>query len=176
MFGFFMSLFSCVGSTQTSDDGHFSLMKSCTFCHVSKPNGFRIVWEDDTFCAFIDHKPAAEHHLLIIPKIHITSVRSLTKKDTIMVQSMERIGHDILDGLSVSPSARRMGFHIPPFNSVDHLHLHVHGLPYASPFREAKYMISKDSHGNEKGYGWFAEVGQVIRILEKGGRVRVSPC
>ena len=73
-----------------------SKQRSCIFCHVSPENGFKVVWEvrsnqircggicsstlklllhwcgqDETFIAFQDHKPAAQHHLLIIPRSHI---------------------------------------------------------------------------------------------------------
>jgi hypothetical protein len=68
-----------------------------------------------------------------------------------------------------------MGFHISPFNTVDHLHLHVHGLPYKG-MRQAKYPIATGRSPHQKGLSWFAEVGQAIRILENGGRVRVIPC
>lgn len=70
----------------------------------------------------------------------------------------------------------RLGFHIPPYNSVDHLHLHAHGLPYKSPWRRAKYPFAPGQKGKEKGFSWFVEVEQAIRILESGRSVGVMPC
>ena len=62
----------------------------CLFCDVSRAKGFNIVWEvsihviyrrylaslmhrrqDESFAVFTDRDPAAAHHLLVIPKIHI---------------------------------------------------------------------------------------------------------
>ncbi|RDB25869.1 Bifunctional adenosine 5'-phosphosulfate phosphorylase/adenylylsulfatase HINT4 [Hypsizygus marmoreus] len=175
--------------TQTSSEP-----KSCIFCHVSAENGFKVMWEDESFIAFHDYRPAAQQHLQIIPRSHIgeyagtcpsgkestevssASIKHLTKSNVALLKSMEAIGHDLLDELDVSPSMRRMGFHIPPFNSVDHLHLHVHGLPYKSFAKRAKYPAVRGHGSCQKGFSWFVEVGQAIRILENGGRVGVLPC
>lgn len=70
----------------------------------------------------------------------------------------------------------RMGFHIPPFNSVNHLHLHVQALPYLSRLRQLKYPVAKGFGTFDKGLSWFSEVGQTIRILEKGSSVGTFPC
>ncbi|KAJ7146754.1 HIT-like domain-containing protein [Mycena epipterygia] len=113
-------------------------MTPCQFCNVSATNGFNIIWEDEVFVAFRDRRPASEYHIQLIPKRHIASVKSLQKKDAELVRTMKIIGEKLLDDLGLLPSMRVMGFHIPPFNSVDHLHLHVQGLPYM-PLRRAKY-------------------------------------
>lgn len=89
---------------------------------------------------------------------------------------MAEIGTRMLDDLSVPPELRKLGFHIPPFNSVNHLHLHTQALPYKSRLRGAKYPIAHGVKGKEKGFSWFVEVGQAIRILERGGKVEVWPC
>ncbi|KAF8151248.1 HIT-like protein [Mycena galopus ATCC 62051] len=150
-------------------------MKRCPFCDVSSKNGFNVVYEDELFVAFLDRKPAAEHHIQLVPKRHITSVKSLRKQDAELVRSMKAIGDKLLDGLGILQSKRVMGFHIHPFNSVNHLHLHVQGLPY-KPMRQVKYPISSGFGPFQKGFGWFVEPEQAARSLEKGRHVSVLPC
>jgi len=172
---------NCLRPTKTPSDGGLetavtSKQVNCVFCEVSPEKGFKVIWEDSSFIAFKDHKPAAQHHIQVIPRNHIRSIKSLTKSDVELVKSMEDIGHKILDGLSTPRSMHRMGFHIPPFNSINHLHLHVQALPYTSLNRSAKYLVAKGNGSRQKGFSWFVEVGQVIGILEQGNRVTVFPC
>ena len=111
----------------------------------------------------------------------------------VTVKSMEEIGHAVLDKLDVPLSERRsnlslttlehvlidtvrLGFHIPPFNSVDHLHLHLHALPYTTNILALKYPFKPGYYGYSKGLTWFVEVQQAIQILERGNRVGVLPC
>ncbi|KAK0204371.1 HIT-like domain-containing protein [Desarmillaria ectypa] len=158
---------------QQADKAH---VKSCVFCNVSKENGFSILWEDDKFIAFYDRDPACRHHVQLIPKAHIRSVKSLTKDDAQLVRDMAAIGMNILGKLNVTKDMRKMGFHIPPFNSVSHLHLHIQGLPYKTFLRAAKYSVARGGKRHDKGFSYFVEVEQVIRILEKGSRISISPC
>lgn len=69
-----------------------------------------------------------------------------------------------------------LGFHIPPFNSVQHLHLHAHGLPYRSLIRRWKYIVALGAGHHDKGFSWFVDVTQTVRILERGQRITVLPC
>ncbi|KAI0259091.1 HIT-like protein [Gloeopeniophorella convolvens] len=151
-------------------------VKDCVFCDVSRENGFAIVYEDEEFVVFKDRRPAALHHLLVIPRRHIGSVKALSKEDLPLVQDMERMGHARLDDLKVPVDSRRLGFHIPPFNSINHLHLHVLGLPFRNWYIGGKYPLRDGSNGRTKGWTWFVEVSQVRRILGEGGAVKVKSC
>ncbi|RDX57435.1 HIT-like protein [Lentinus brumalis] len=148
----------------------------CIFCGASKENGFNVVWENDRYTVFTDINPSAQHHLQIIPKRHIESVKSLRQADAAMIREMIEIGHRVLDDMDVPPNLRRLGFHIPPYISVPHLHMHVQALPYRSFLRRLKYPIVYGRKGQEKGFSWFADAEQAARILEKDVRVGIMPC
>ncbi|KZT29785.1 HIT-like protein [Neolentinus lepideus HHB14362 ss-1] len=148
----------------------------CVFCRVSLENGFDVVWEDGDFTVFRDYNPSAVHHLQVIPKKHIESVKVLQKSDVELVKTMGEIGHRILDSLDVPISLRRLGFHIPPYNSIGHLHLHVQALPYKSTARKWKYPVAAGRRIHSKGFSWFVTCEQTINILDRGGRVNVFPC
>ncbi|KAH9850307.1 HIT-like protein [Lenzites betulinus] len=150
--------------------------RACIFCDVSKENGFNIVWENEKYTVFTDINPSSQHHLQIVPKTHIDSVKSLDATNVRLVQEMLEIGHKVLDSLDVPPKRRRLGFHIPPYISVTHLHMHAQALPYRSLMSRLRYPIFRGRKGQDKGFSWFVEAEQAIRILEKGSRIRLLPC
>ncbi|PWN49336.1 HIT-like protein [Violaceomyces palustris] len=161
---------------------------NCIFCNVT-PEKFNVVLEDEEFIAFKDRSPASLHHLLVIPRIHIDNVNSLTRKDVALLKGMHAFGERALDLISSEPAdgrgkqdgQRRFGFHIPPFRSVEHLHLHSQALPYKSWIRSMKYRVVEPNsdaraRGYHKGWTWFVEVGQACDILKDGGRIKVGAC
>lgn len=71
----------------------------------------------------------------------------------------------------------KMGFHIPPFSSVHHLHLHVLVEPY-NLRGKLKYPLSRSSRGTSKGVdqvgkgiSWFVGIDQAVGILQRGGTI-----
>ncbi|QRV74763.1 scavenger mRNA-decapping enzyme DcpS [Ceratobasidium sp. AG-Ba] len=174
-------MFDCTRgqNIQLKDDVHgpVSALKSCAFCDVTRERGFNIVFENDELVVFRDRNPAAQHHLLVITRQHIRSIKSLTNSDIPLLNRMHDAGSQVLDDLGVSKDHQRFGFHIPPFNSVNHIHLHAQGLPYLNVYREKKYRSANSRWlGKTKGFSWFVEYNQCVQILESGGRVGVFPC
>ncbi|KAI0368631.1 HIT-like protein [Pilatotrama ljubarskyi] len=157
-------------------EAHLSPHCGCIFCGVSKENGFNVVWENEHYAVFTDINPSCQHHLQIVPKKHIESVKSLGVSDVGMVQEMIEIAHEVLDSLDIPPHLRRLGFHIPPYISVPHLHMHVQALPYRSFLRRLKYPVVRGRQGQDKGFSWFVEAEQAVRLLEKGVQIRIKPC
>ncbi|KAI8837551.1 HIT-like domain-containing protein [Chytridium lagenaria] len=125
----------------------------------------RIVYRDDEIVAFADINPAAKVHLLVIPKTHIDSVLNLTHASIPLLNRMRQIGHDLLIDPEFSHS-HRLGFHVPPFTSVPHLHLHVIGLPFKNWVRSLKYPEDKPVKRGYRFVKWFVGVDTLIQSLE----------
>lgn len=112
-----------------------------TFHYSSNPTAFgkilrgelktRVLAETEHLLAFEDRAPAADFHGLVIPKRHVRSVFDLRPGEPASLELVRDL-HAAARALLArhSPDAYDTGdyvvcFHVPPFYSVDHLHLHV---------------------------------------------------
>jgi diadenosine tetraphosphate (Ap4A) HIT family hydrolase len=87
--------------------------------------------------SFVPLHGVSPYHLLVAPKHHIQNVESLkTLKDVEMLKEMIQFGKQALkeiDG-NMNVDAAQFCFHVPPYNSIDHLHLHAVGNPQSLSF------------------------------------------
>lgn len=109
----------------------------CEFCDKLKQctrNDSELLYEDSDFFAFYDiDRATAREHILVCPKEHIETATDITQKDALV--RMQEIGTDVLDQLCESKGLQnnyRFGFHLRPFNSINHVHLHGFVLPFSS--------------------------------------------
>ncbi|TRM64671.1 HIT-like domain-containing protein [Schizophyllum amplum] len=163
-------------SDATNEPSHPS---RCVFCNVTSENGFNIVAQNDKLIAFHDRNPACKVHILIISKDHHRSIKTLRREHIPLLTEMKVFAYDLLKSFGVQLDILKswnLGFHIPPFNSINHLHLHVQALPYASALRRFKYRIAEGRGTHFKGLSWFVTLEQATSILEQDGRVGVLPC
>ncbi|KAI8891115.1 HIT-like protein [Backusella circina FSU 941] len=136
--------------------------KPCIFCNIEENVGSRKVLETDELVAFHDRSPSAKMHLLIVPKEHIRTVKDLDAPDVPLLEKMIDLGRKLLTEQGYNPddsSQVRLGFHVPPFNSVNHLHMHVIGLPFKNKLIGYKYHI---------GYPWYTDANKVLMRLKEG--------
>jgi hypothetical protein len=82
----------------------------------------------------------------VCPKAHVGTVSDLRQgeEDHALVVDMLTLGRSLLEK-DVAPGTQMQytyGFHVPPFNSVDHLHLHCLTLPFSPTWKRLKYTES----------------------------------
>jgi diadenosine tetraphosphate (Ap4A) HIT family hydrolase len=100
----------------------------CLFCRINarKESG-TIVYEDDSFVVFKTIQPATHLHLLVTPREHIMNIRSLRGAEGAdLIKKMVNVGKIALGEYA---DDSQFCFHVPPINSVDHLHLHTIASP-----------------------------------------------
>mmetsp|Transcript_30589 Transcript_30589/g.34894 ORF Transcript_30589/g.34894 Transcript_30589/m.34894 type:complete len:192 (+) Transcript_30589:212-787(+) len=87
-----------------------------------------VLQETESVLALQDKYPNAPLHALVIPKKCIKTIRDLKEEDLKLLEEMHDTALEVLR--SKSPLAYKekdyvLCYHLPPFNSVDHLHLHI---------------------------------------------------
>ncbi|KAG8459280.1 hypothetical protein KFE25_014125 [Diacronema lutheri] len=110
--------------------------------------GYDGYWEDEVVMVFVPDKPCAAEHLLVVPRDNaLRNVRSLTPahapllehmREVARVQLLARVGR--ADSPAHGDGRFEYSYHVPPFNSIDHLHLHAFALPFDSLARRFKYL------------------------------------
>ncbi|KAH7514167.1 hypothetical protein FEM48_Zijuj11G0059900 [Ziziphus jujuba var. spinosa] len=119
------------------------LQSDCIFCKIaSKSTSTTLLYSDEKIVAFQDINPAADRHYLVIPVEHIPTVRDIQKRseDYTLVNHMLEVGQMLLRRDAPQSLQYRFGFHQPPFNSVNHLHLHCLALPYTPRWKHLKFL------------------------------------
>ncbi|XP_028134848.2 adenosine 5'-monophosphoramidase HINT3 [Diabrotica virgifera virgifera] len=134
---------------------------NCIFCKIIAGDApADILFQNEELVVFRDIKPESKHHFLVVPKKHILNVNSLqTNEDRLLVERMLEIGKKILAEHNGDLDDVRIGFHCPPFNSINHLHLHV-----ISPASEMGFIKRQVFRPNT---WWFQSVDDTLLRLSK---------
>ncbi|XP_071399838.1 adenosine 5'-monophosphoramidase HINT3-like [Centroberyx affinis] len=151
---------------ETRDGSQSSGDEDCLFCKMANnQTDAEILLSDNELVCFRDSKPGARHHYLVIPRTHVGNCKTLQKDHIPLVEQMEEMGRRILEKNKVSNlDDIRMGFHLPPFSSVPHLHLHV--LAPASQMNTR----SLTRYGPQS--YWFITVDKVLQQLRTHSKVK----
>ncbi len=97
-------------------------MDDCIFCKIIKKEiPAYIVWEDERFLVFLDVRPIAPGHLLIIPKEHIESIFDLPKN---LYEGIFNTAKALSAPLQEAMGSKKVGMFIEGFG-VPHTHLHL---------------------------------------------------
>ncbi|KAF6140403.1 hypothetical protein GIB67_013172 [Kingdonia uniflora] len=116
---------------------------ACLFCEIARSStSTPLLHTDDKVVAFQDINPSAFRHYLVIPVSHISTVKDLRRRmeDYDLANHMLNVGKSLLYKDAPNSKQYRFGFHKPPFNSVNHLHLHCFALPFIPRWKHVKYM------------------------------------
>ncbi|KAG0198341.1 hypothetical protein BGX28_008236 [Mortierella sp. GBA30] len=82
--------------------------KPCKFCDIATGStGDQIVYQDEEMVAFYDIRPAAQTHILIIPRKHIVSVQTVDMSDYQLLLKFKAKAHDLLRQHGHEPETSR---------------------------------------------------------------------
>lgn len=98
---------------------------SCVFCDVVGGElAAEVVFEDDAFLAFLDHRPVQKGHILMVPREHLVTLLDLPPDlHGRFVANAQRLAAAVVDGLGAQGSFVAVNNVVS--QSVPHLHLHV---------------------------------------------------
>ncbi|XP_043677935.1 histidine triad nucleotide-binding protein 3 [Vespula pensylvanica] len=98
----------------------------CIFCKIIKNESpSEKIYEDEYVTCIKDINPASDHHYLILPNKHINTAKDLQPADIKLYDKIVACVQLVMQKQGFDMNSTRTGFHWPPFNTVNHLHLHL---------------------------------------------------
>ncbi|PXW17362.1 histidine triad nucleotide-binding protein [Paraburkholderia caballeronis] len=113
---------------------------TCLFCKIADGEiPSTRVYEDDEFVAFRDIRPAAETHVLVIPRQHIATLADCAESDAPLLGRMLVLVGRIAKDLGVSYTGGDTGYrtvvNTGPGGGQEVYHLHAHLLAGPRPWQ-----------------------------------------
>jgi len=104
-------------------------MSDCLFCKIINGDIPATRIHEDTKClAFQDIKPQAPHHILIIPKKHISTVNDIRAEDNELIGHLFQTAKTIAADLGVHDDGYRLVFNCNRQGGQEVYHIHLHLL------------------------------------------------
>jgi diadenosine tetraphosphate (Ap4A) HIT family hydrolase len=129
-----------------------------------------ILDESTNLLAFQDISPRAPFHGLIISKQYIPTIHDIDSSHSHLLKEMKDMAHTLLKNRLSHKQYQHQDyilcFHIPPYNSVNHLHLHV-----LAP-KSQMNIIYKDIKYNTS-TRWCIDLSEVLERIETNHQTSV---
>lgn len=103
-------------------------MNDCLFCKITRKEiPSEIAFEDDEVLAFKDITPQAPLHILVIPKLHISTTNDIGGSNSALAGKIIETASKL--GKELSPEGYRLVFNCGEIagQSVFHIHCHLLG-------------------------------------------------
>ena len=105
-------------------------MSECLFCRVVRRQvPAEIVAEENDVVAFKDINPQAPTHLLVVPRLHISTLAELTQTTAQVMASALVMANQLAQRYGIAETGYRLVINCGPQagQSVWHVHLHLLG-------------------------------------------------
>jgi len=103
-------------------------MEDCIFCKIAAGKlNTKFAYQGETVVAFEDIHPAAEIHLLIVPKKHITSFMDIKSTHLQIFEEMIKVGQELVKSQNLEKRKYRFIFNGGEAQKIPHLHMHFLG-------------------------------------------------
>ena len=104
-------------------------MASCLFCEIVAGNvPAQRVHDDPRAIAFMDIRPQAPTHLIVIPKAHIARVSDLSEGQAALMGHVISVANHLARQAGLSDGGYRLVINCGPSGGQTVYHLHVHLL------------------------------------------------
>lgn len=104
--------------------------QDCIFCRIaSGAMGTQFVYETETVVAFDDLAPQADTHVLVIPRVHVSSVAALSRDQDALLGDLVDVANQVARNRGIDETGYRLlaNHGSDAGQTVFHLHLHLLG-------------------------------------------------